>query len=1334
MSRHSNKEEDYSQVDGSSIRPSRSGRMYTYVFCPPIHHPTQVISGIDQRIRNAEVKVFNNNLDPRAVPKLTSSEIDAALDFLLGDPRTLNTTEFGVESTTTVIVGISCTRSVLNDQHQDGLIETIQLCHWDRIIIFLSITNSGLCEHENFISFLENRSSRFRHFQFIFTGVDLAIDALDMVLQQGGRRLFGDNSSSMHAAAAAAASPRLHGAIDVAKIVSIGQAKTLGKQTDGEIIASNDLASIFNSVFSSKWERPNDALAGSFLSMIRDCAAAAFASSLVGLYSLELVGALQLPRYRREKMSIALRTAQPFIFSLRDASMKLLLLCKSLLEQNATLRDTKKQNDYEVIVNKMHCNSQKTFLCIELASYKSRCVLGQLVTAVLTLRREEQSERCRPEVFIGLVTCVQGTYCELEFRFVLDSHDNKLMIDSQTERNRIHSMLETTFQLNKDCITLVTNNTTSKDLPLKETNVLIKNIIRNHTIDTFSSQGTFGLVRQEIHPDARLAVNILLGSPLWEASSTLPLSNPVLEAIKHHSVGLNAAQSNALTNAHLKLLSAVRGPAGTGKTKTIAAIAQSMVDLKQRCLIIAPANAGALRVLQTVVSSGYKNAALIVVKGFYFDWHEENYSSDLQEYVVTPIKVDKAAEKELSEAGGGGGQARKKLTEKHVSKWNASSAKPQISILTYGAAISGELLERNSNWYANIGEIVQWDTIDAVIVDETSQLWAGHAFSLLSRFSNAKKFVIVGDEQQLPPYGADKGRSGLGIKSMFDCIVEHPQVTTQLLNVSYRLPPRIGTLLSNYLYAGSMSFSRKNDVDMRVRQILAEGARALPHRPSSLATKYYFGSKDSEDDAMPAAHNWLHVVCAPIKSKDTGSFYNVDEAEVIANMACDILTIFASVPGVERQSLGLRLAVITPYEAQRGRIERLLANKLATASTRSPNKIPSTQEDDTALALVRSSRIVNCIDGYQGQEASVVLVSLARNAGLGFLKDNRRVNVMCSRCQNLMVLVGDVFAFLYEMPGKHLLARVAQDCIEGNLIAEFNKAKTILQPLSKRFSSAHPLVGSFDSSSMANSSTSSTSSSSSSKSSSSSASSFSTSASSSSSSFSTYSSSSSSTISRILASAIVVRAPLSTSESQSGPSFVNSINSTEEKQHNRGRSLHREPSRRHQGLERVFDITGVEEKEGDKENNNSSGNLVTGDQVQDPVEKKQKEGVWQQANDRRRPGRGHAMLFQARSLSRSPVRSPIRGKESNAEAAATATAAAAEALALALVEAAQNVLKTHNEPLTNTRLGSLLPEKIRLVFFYHFIYYCLPLSLLFLSFLLLLTKTGVRMIVAACSE
>jgi len=49
---------------------------------------------------------------------------------------------------------------------------------------------------------------------------------------------------------------------------------------------------------------------------------------------------------------------------------------------------------------------------------------------------------------------------------------------------------------------------------------------------------------------------------------------------------------------------------------------------------------------------------------------------------------------------------------------------------------------------------------------------------------------------------------------------------------------------------------------------------------------------------------------------------------------------------------------------------------------------------------------VNTVDGYQGREKPIIIVSLVRTATMGFLTDSRRVNVMFTRAKHGLFVIG----------------------------------------------------------------------------------------------------------------------------------------------------------------------------------------------------------------------------------------------------------------------------------------------------------------------------------------
>ncbi|KAI6042877.1 AAA domain-containing protein [Pisolithus marmoratus] len=106
------------------------------------------------------------------------------------------------------------------------------------------------------------------------------------------------------------------------------------------------------------------------------------------------------------------------------------------------------------------------------------------------------------------------------------------------------------------------------------------------------------------------------------------------------------------------------------------------------------------------------------------------------------------------------------------------------------------------------------------------------------------------------------------------------------------------------------------------------------------------------------------------QEKQSGkSWINALEARVVVQVA------------TAYQTKGLDFRIITPYDAQRSLIE----HELQAVNVRDEDKVFN-------------------IDSFQGNEAEHIIISLVRSHKLGFLVDERRANVMLTRCKKTMVI------------------------------------------------------------------------------------------------------------------------------------------------------------------------------------------------------------------------------------------------------------------------------------------------------------------------------------------
>ncbi|KAF7374795.1 Regulator of nonsense transcripts 1 [Mycena sanguinolenta] len=111
----------------------------------------------------------------------------------------------------------------------------------------------------------------------------------------------------------------------------------------------------------------------------------------------------------------------------------------------------------------------------------------------------------------------------------------------------------------------------------------------------------------------------------------------------------------------------------------------------------------------------------------------------------------------------------------------------------------------------------------------------------------------------------------------------------------------------------------------------------------------------------------------------------------------------------ECENAGKSYRIITPYDAQRGRIEEALKNE----------KPPLAWQDR-----------VFCVDSFQGNEDDYIVLSVVRTEKIGFLAEVRRVNVMLTRCKKGLVILTSR-AFVEGVAKRTLVGLLASDIGPG---------------------------------------------------------------------------------------------------------------------------------------------------------------------------------------------------------------------------------------------------------------------------------------------------------------
>lgn len=250
---------------------------------------------------------------------------------------------------------------------------------------------------------------------------------------------------------------------------------------------------------------------------------------------------------------------------------------------------------------------------------------------------------------------------------------------------------------------------------------------------------------------------------------------------------------------------------------------------------------------------------------------------------------------------------------------------------------------------------------DIVIIDEAAQAVEAEVLIALKRVRG--RCVLVGDPKQLPATVFQRPSTAYG-RSLFERF-QGAGVPVHMLTTQYRMHPSICCYPSQQFYGGALRDSTRTSSMQSIfrQEVCREGINI---RGCKFRLGHYY---------------FMDVGWGIEREEIVGhSRANFEEALVVCNV----------VEGVVKGLLsGLKpnLGVITPYIAQRSEIEGQLERRGI---------------DGTACE-------VNTVDGFQGREKDVIVLSCVRamaDRGLGFVSDERRMNVALTRAKFSLIIVG----------------------------------------------------------------------------------------------------------------------------------------------------------------------------------------------------------------------------------------------------------------------------------------------------------------------------------------
>lgn len=413
---------------------------------------------------------------------------------------------------------------------------------------------------------------------------------------------------------------------------------------------------------------------------------------------------------------------------------------------------------------------------------------------------------------------------------------------------------------------------------------------------------------------------------------------------------LNASQEKAVNEVlWAKDVAVVHGPPGTGKTTTLVEAIFETLRRESQVLVCAQSNMAVDWISEKLVDRGINVLRIgnpTRVNDKMFSFTYERRFEAHPDY--PQLWSIRKAIRELR-------QQRKHADSWHQKMDRLKSRATELE-LRIRSSLFGEARVIASTLTGAANRVLEGEKYSTLFIDEAAQALEAACWIAIRK---AGRVILAGDHCQLPPtvksIMALKG--GLG-KTLMERIVENKPETVTLLKMQYRMNEQIMKFSSEWFYHG-----------------MVESAPSVSHR----------GILDYDTPMM-----WIDTAECDGKEEFVGeNFGRINRAE--AELTLQTLQQYLEKIGKQRiLEESIDVGIISPYRAQ----VQLLRKELRKREFFRP---------------YRHLLTVNTVDGFQGQERDIILISLVRSndgGDIGFLRDLRRMNVAITRARMKLIILG----------------------------------------------------------------------------------------------------------------------------------------------------------------------------------------------------------------------------------------------------------------------------------------------------------------------------------------
>lgn len=446
---------------------------------------------------------------------------------------------------------------------------------------------------------------------------------------------------------------------------------------------------------------------------------------------------------------------------------------------------------------------------------------------------------------------------------------------------------------------------------------------------------------------------------------------------------LNPTQERAVNEVlWAKDVAIVHGPPGTGKTTTLVEAINETLMRESQVLVCAQSNMAVDWISEKLVDRGINvlrigNPTRVNDKmlGFTYERRFESHADYPQLWAI------RKAIRELR-------KNRKKGSENYHQKMDRLKSRAAEIELRINAELFGEARVIACTLVGSAHHLLEGMKFGTLFIDEAAQALEAACWIPMKR---ASRVILAGDHCQLPPTVKSIAalRAGLG-KTLMERIAENKPEVVTLLKIQYRMNDEIMRFSSDWFYGGKVESAPQ----IKYRSVLDYDHPITWIDTSNEENQITIEGEDAPEDSASTASS----VSAANQNSDLNfkeqfvgeSFGRINKAEA----ELTLLTLAEYFTKIGKQRVleeRIDAGIISPYRAQVQYLKKLIKKY-------------------EFFKPYRRLISVNTVDGFQGQERDVILISLVRSndeGQIGFLKDLRRMNVAMTRARMKLIILGN---------------------------------------------------------------------------------------------------------------------------------------------------------------------------------------------------------------------------------------------------------------------------------------------------------------------------------------